>query len=67
MTKRLASEEHVRESATPGAFLPDRPELAGLVVADCSCGAEYTAPEGEIGALDKAHKRHVAEVKRGSR
>jgi hypothetical protein len=55
---------HVIESVTPGADIPDRPELAGFLLADCSCGAEYTVPEGpdEFGALEEAHKRHVAEA-----
>jgi hypothetical protein len=55
---------HVRETTTPGSDIPDHPELAGLLLADCSCGAEYTVPEGsdEFGALEEAHKRHVAEA-----
>lgn len=57
---------HVRETTTPGADIPERPELAGLLLADCSCGGEYAAPEGgdEFGALEAAHKQHVADASR---
>jgi hypothetical protein len=53
---------HVRAAMPPGSLLPERPELAGLLLADCSCGAEYTVPEGgdEFGALEEAHRLHVA-------
>jgi hypothetical protein len=54
--------EHEREAATVGEFLtPPRP---GIILADCSCGAEYEVPQGgdEYGALEKAHKEHVAKV-----
>ena len=53
---------HVREAATPGEFL-DPPE-PGIILADCSCGAEYEIPQSddECGALEKAHREHVAAV-----
>jgi len=54
---------HVRETATPGEFLdPPRP---GIILADCSCGAEYEVPQGddEYGALEKAHRAHIAAVR----
>lgn len=65
MTATRQPPGHVRESVTPGSLLPDRPELAGLLLADCSCGAEYTAHEGgdELGALEEAHRQHVAAVR----
>jgi hypothetical protein len=51
---------HIREAATVGEFL-DEPQ-PGIILADCSCGAEYTVPQGgdEYGALEKAHREHVA-------
>lgn len=54
---------HIREAATPGEYL-DKPR-PGILLADCSCGAEYEAPQGgdEYGALEKAHAAHVAAVK----
>jgi hypothetical protein len=53
---------HVRESTTPGEFL-DSPR-PGVLLADCSCGAEYEVPQGddEYGALERAHAAHVAAV-----
>jgi hypothetical protein len=55
--------EHVREGSTVGEFLtPPRP---GIILGDCSCGAEYEVPQGrdEYGALEKAHREHVAATK----
>lgn len=51
---------HIREAATVGEFL-DEPR-PGIILADCSCGAEYEVPQGddEYGALEKAHREHVA-------
>jgi len=51
---------HIREAATVGEFL-DVPR-PGVILADCSCGAEYEVPQGgdEYGALEKAHREHVA-------
>ena len=51
---------HVREAATVGEFL-DVPR-PGIILADCSCGAEYEIPQGddEYGALERAHREHVA-------
>jgi hypothetical protein len=53
---------HVREAATPGEDLD--PPQPGILLADCSCGAEYTVPQGrdEYGALEKAHREHIAAV-----
>jgi hypothetical protein len=53
---------HVREATTLRSLLSARPELAGLLLADCNCGAEYTVPEGgdELGALEEAHWRHAS-------
>lgn len=47
---------HVREATTP---MPD-----GTLLADCSCGAEYSVPQGgdEFGALEAAHARHAAQA-----
>jgi hypothetical protein len=56
---------HVRMATTAGEFLdPPRP---GIILADCSCGAEYTVPQGgtEFWALEKAHAEHVAVVTAG--
>jgi hypothetical protein len=51
---------HIREAATIGEFLS--PPQPGIILADCSCGAEYTVPQGgdEYGALEDAHQAHVA-------
>jgi hypothetical protein len=45
---------HTRESATPTDD--------GMILADCSCGATYSVPQGgdEYGALERAHAEHVA-------
>ena len=53
---------HIREAATPGEFL-DKPK-PGIILADCSCGAEYEVPQGddEYRALEKAHREHIAAV-----
>jgi hypothetical protein len=54
--------EHVREGSSVGEFLtPPRP---GIILGDCSCGAEYEVPQGpdEYGALEAAHRKHVAEA-----
>lgn len=50
-----APEPHVRETTTP---MDD-----GTLLADCSCGAEYSIPQGgnEYAALEAAHAKHVAE------
>ena len=50
---------HIREAATVGEFL-DQPQ-PGIILADCSCGAEYTVPQGpdEYRALEKAHREHA--------
>lgn len=54
---------HVREAIALGEHLD--PPQPGIVLADCSCGAEYTVPQGpdEYGALEKAHREHVAAVR----
>jgi hypothetical protein len=59
----IAPPPHVRETATPASLSGD-PELAGLIIADCSCGGTYAAPEGgnEWDALEKAHAQHVADA-----
>src|ERR1017187_6158915 len=46
---------HQRESATP---MDD-----GALLADCSCGATYSVPQGvdEYDALEAAHARHIAD------
>ena len=53
---------HIREGATPGEFLA--PPQPGVLLVDCSCGAEYTVPQGddEYGAIEDAHRAHVATV-----
>lgn len=53
---------HIREAATPGEYL-DKPR-PGIILGDCSCGAEYEVPQGpdEYGALEKAHREHVAAI-----
>jgi hypothetical protein len=45
---------HMRETTTP---MDD-----GTLLADCSCGAEYSVPQGgdEYAALEAAHAEHVA-------
>ena len=60
---------HVRESVTPGDQLDDPvlsalPNLAGLLVASCSCGGTYVTRAGddEYRALEEAHERHVADA-----
>jgi hypothetical protein len=47
---------HERETTTP---MED-----GTLLADCSCGATYSVPQGggEYGKLERAHRRHVAAV-----
>lgn len=47
------NEPHRRESTTP---MPD-----GTLLADCSCGAAYSVPQGgnEYGALETAQAEHV--------
>ena len=49
---------HVRETATP---MDD-----GTLLADCSCGGEYSVPQrgDEFASLEAAHARHVAETER---
>lgn len=53
---------HVRETTTLTDFLPCYPD--GFMLADCSCGGGYMVPAGEdeYGALEAAHKQHIAEV-----
>lgn len=48
-----APDVHVRETTTP----MDN----GTLLADCSCGAEYSVPQGddEYAALEAAHTQHV--------
>lgn len=65
----LPPPSHVRESVTPGSQLDDPvlstlPNLADLLVADCSCGEVYVARAGddEYRALEEAHGRHVADT-----
>jgi|SRR5450755_1660788 hypothetical protein len=57
---------HIREAATLGEYL-DKPR-PGVILADCSCGAEYEVPQGgdEYGALEKAHHKHVATAVSGN-
>lgn len=52
-----ADMSHERETTTP---MDD-----GTLLADCSCGASYSVPQGgnEYAALEEAHSRHVAEAK----
>lgn len=53
---------HIREGASVGEFLtPPRP---GVFLVDCSCGAEYEVPQGgdEYGAIEEAHRAHVAAI-----
>ena len=52
--------EHVREAIALGENLD--PPQPGIVIADCSCGATYSVPQGrdEYGVLEKAHREHVA-------
>jgi hypothetical protein len=47
---------HEREATTP---LDD-----GTLLADCSCGGEYSVPQGgdEYAALEAEHTRHVTEA-----
>lgn len=47
------ADAHVRETTTP---MDD-----GTLLADCSCGTEYSVPQGgnEFAALEEAHARHV--------
>lgn len=54
-------ETHVRETTTP---LDD-----GTLLADCSCGAEYSVPQGgdEYAALEAAHAQHVEATKEPGR
>lgn len=50
-----ARSKHQRETATPMGN--------GTILADCSCGGEYSVTQGgdEYGKLEAAHARHVAD------
>jgi hypothetical protein len=54
---------HVRETTTPGEHLD--PPQPSILLADCSCGAEYEVPQGgdEYGALEQAHRAHVTSAR----
>jgi hypothetical protein len=60
-----ATPEHTREATTPQpdprVYVP-----GGTLLADCSCGGTYTAPQGgdEYAALEKAHLTHVQKAER---
>lgn len=51
----MADTDHQREATTP---MPD-----GTLLADCSCGGTYSAPQGgnEYAALQTAHQAHVSQ------
>jgi hypothetical protein len=48
--------DHIRETTTP---------INGLLISDCSCGAEYSVPWGgnEYEKLEQAHAEHIAELR----
>lgn len=52
--------EHVRETTSRTTLLGEGEP--GQLLADCSCGDTYTAPEGgnEYAALEAAHALHVS-------
>ena len=56
--------EHIREAVTPTGSTTYGP--GGCLLIDCSCGAEYSVPQGgdEGKAVDEAHRKHVAEAER---